>query len=160
MNRSTHAFLLAIGGLTTLFVAVWIGTAFVLTAQQDTLAEKASRKLLKTAFAARRDNLERFALDYTSWDSAYEMVAAHDLDWAYGNMGSSVELGTFDNMTIAYPDGTSFGWTSETADELVSSPVPSFAVAAMKSRLSGLEFGLRAIGYIWIDDAFWLYTAA
>jgi signal transduction histidine kinase len=159
--RFSRQLSLALLGGIVLMVAT-VMTAWWMAGQQDGAAREAARRMVEGGIESFVDRTRRMVLDYAIWTDAYERIRAGDVDWMHTNIGSSVDIGTFDLVVVLPPRGEPAGWAtgggSEPVEDLLEPAAMAAAVGALEA--AAPEDGTAVITYARSGGALWLLAAA
>ena len=107
--RFSRQLALALTGGILLMAATVLATWWM-AGRQDDAARAASRRMVAGGIEALGERAKATLLDYAIWTDAYDNIRAGDLEWMYGNIGQSVDIGTFDLVLVLPPGRPPLGW--------------------------------------------------
>lgn len=132
--------LLPMIGLVALLLVGLLAAVWIVAEHQTNAAEGEEVRLVRSALAMRGEYMRKIALDYGTWDEAYEnLVAEPDASWSDENIGSwsSSHYG-FDMALVVGPDGRA-GYAADHGERIsapVSALLPDGAEAIVRAAVS------------------------
>lgn len=132
--------LLPMIGLVALLLVGLLAAVWVVAAHQTSAAEGEELRLVRSALAMRGEYMRKIALDYGTWEEAYQnLVTEPDLAWSDENIGfwSSSHYG-FDMALVVGPDGKA-DYTADHGERVsssVSTMLPEGVDAVVRAAVS------------------------
>jgi diguanylate cyclase (GGDEF)-like protein len=125
-NKLARRILWMMRGCIVLAVVMVVGTLAWTAREHNRKAVRDSMVMVGGGLAAATRELRTLNVDYSVWDVAYRHAMARDLDWIMDNMVEGIADGSFDLMTLVWPEtGEEIGWENRDGDIVRAPSLPA-----------------------------------
>lgn len=136
----------------SLLAALWMAE------RQDRMLRDTLRSSVSTSLANFAGSAQISATDYAVWDDAFLHVPGGDIDWIRRNVGTSVELGTFQMALVIPPDAPSLGFRASDIPQPADAIVGQSLLHALRSVPLGADLHEHGVatGFVRLADDVWM----
>jgi signal transduction histidine kinase len=155
------AMLLGLG--VAFLVIVVVATSVWMARKHDELAQENAHQMVVGAIAAKQEQIDGFARDYSYWDDAFHAINANDGEWMRSNIAIDGEGGAVDLAIVVEPGGArEFGWTAASEGDAESGILAEDALQTIMAALDEIPYQSRqaASAFLRSNGALWLLGIA